>query len=77
MLLKLTYVNMVGNRKTTKTFTPQNRAKWTDAETEEFLALSEEEEHLDGSDESGNDSDNISDEREFAVSGYSYRFHID
>ena len=63
MLMKLTYVNMAGNRKTLKTFTPQNRAKWTNVEIKEFLALSEEEEHLNGSDESGNDSDNISDER--------------
>ena len=67
---------MAGNRKATKTFTPENRAKWKDAEIEEFFALSEEEEHLDGSDESANDSDNINDEREFVVSGYSYRFHI-
>ena len=51
MLMKLTYVNMVGYRKTTKMFIPQNRAKWTNVEIEEFLALSEEEEHLDGSDE--------------------------
>ena len=64
MLMKLTYVNVASNRKTIKTFVPQNRAKWTDAEIEEFLALSEEEQHLDGSDESGNDSDNISDERD-------------
>ena len=77
--MKLTYVNMALNRMTTKTFTLQNRATRTDAEIEEFLALSEEEQHLDGSDgrdESGNDSDNICDEREFVVSGYSYHFHI-
>ena len=49
--MKLTYVNRVGNRKTTKMFIPQNRAKWTNVEIKEFLALSEEEEHLDGSDE--------------------------
>ena len=43
MLMKLTYVNMVGNGKTTKMFILQNRAKWTNVEIEEFLALSEEE----------------------------------
>ena len=52
MLMKLTYVNMAGNRKTTKMFTPQNRAKWTNVEIQEFLALSEGEGDLDGSDDS-------------------------